>query len=236
MKFTVRDPDEPDSASPPERGQVALVVRGGDPEVHLVPAPGDRIVAEPRPRRERSSGDPDREERPHTLRLRVDTGAGESEGLPSLLRRLADALEPDRPSELRIRDPGEGSSIRVVRNPRPPGLSNDRMSDAPGDAEPPVDHERLEAMCHELRTPINAVVGYVALLRERVYGDLNPEQGAAVERIRSAAEHLVAALRHLFEMADLDLGEFHVTARSEPPPFRPDEPERLSGSGAPDSG
>lgn len=119
------------------------------------------------------------------------------------------ATEPVGPD---ARDAGEASGRPTVRlivrrtaaaTPRPVPL---RSADE-------VDRRELEAMCHELRTPINALVGYAALLDERVYGELGEEQAEAVRRIRSASDRLLGALRHLFERAGIDLGDFYPRVR-----------------------
>jgi PAS domain-containing protein len=45
--------------------------------------------------------------------------------------------------------------------------------------------EFLASMSHELRTPINALLGYTALMRDRIYGDLNARQEEALARMQT---------------------------------------------------
>ncbi len=62
--------------------------------------------------------------------------------------------------------------------------------------------EFLANVSHELRTPLNAIVGFVDLLRDGVYGELQPRQVGPVQRIEASALHL----RHLVDQV-LDLAK-----------------------------
>src|SRR4051812_15663922 len=47
--------------------------------------------------------------------------------------------------------------------------------------------EFLATMSHEMRTPLNAVLGYVELLDLELPGTLNPAQHQYLDRVRSAS-------------------------------------------------
>jgi PAS domain S-box-containing protein len=51
--------------------------------------------------------------------------------------------------------------------------------------------EFLANMSHELRTPLNVILGYISLLRERIYGELTPPQEAALEKTDATSQHLL---------------------------------------------
>ncbi len=70
--------------------------------------------------------------------------------------------------------------------------------------------EFLASMSHELKTPINALIGYTALLRDRVYGDLTRGQEAALERVSSASEHLLELVSDMLDLARLQGGGLTV--------------------------
>ena len=55
--------------------------------------------------------------------------------------------------------------------------------------------EFLANVSHELRTPLTAIVGFVEMLRDGVYGELAPRQVGPVDRIAASATHL----RHLVD-------------------------------------
>jgi len=70
--------------------------------------------------------------------------------------------------------------------------------------------EFLASMSHELRTPINALIGYTALLRDHVYGDLTPKQEDGLRRIHTSAEHLLAVINDILDLARIEAGKMPV--------------------------
>src|SRR5258708_38544315 len=57
--------------------------------------------------------------------------------------------------------------------------------------------EFLANVSHELRTPLTAIVGFVEMLRDGVYGELAPRQIGPVDRIAASASHLPHLVYHI---------------------------------------
>lgn len=72
--------------------------------------------------------------------------------------------------------------------------------------------EFLATMSHEMRTPLNAVVGYAELLDLEVPGSLNAAQHQYLDRIRNASTRLLALISDVLDLAKLDAGRL-VLAR-----------------------
>jgi PAS domain S-box-containing protein len=76
--------------------------------------------------------------------------------------------------------------------------------------------EFLASMSHELRTPINALIGYTALLLDGVLGDVNPRQRDALARGRAAAEHLLALINDILDLAKIEAGKMPLHVEEVP--------------------
>ena len=66
--------------------------------------------------------------------------------------------------------------------------------------------EFLASMSHELRTPINAVIGYTSLMLDRIYGALTPRQEDGMNRIQASAQHLLALINDILDLAKIEAG------------------------------
>jgi signal transduction histidine kinase len=70
--------------------------------------------------------------------------------------------------------------------------------------------EFLAAMSHEMRTPLNAVLGYVDLLELELPGPVNEAQRHHLDRIRGASGNLLALVEQALDLARLESGSLPV--------------------------
>jgi signal transduction histidine kinase len=64
----------------------------------------------------------------------------------------------------------------------------------------------LAAMSHELRTPIGAVSAYADLLADGMFGDVSPQQGEPLRRIKTVSNHLLAIVEQILTFARIEAG------------------------------
>ena len=66
------------------------------------------------------------------------------------------------------------------------------------------------SLSHEIRTPINAVIGYNQLLADGVFGGLSDQQKQAVENVERSADHLLELINDILDISKLEAGKFEV--------------------------
>jgi signal transduction histidine kinase len=65
----------------------------------------------------------------------------------------------------------------------------------------------LATISHELRTPVNAVIGYSAMLTDEIYGPVSALQKDHLGRMNASGQHLLGLIEDLLGHARLDAGE-----------------------------
>jgi PAS domain S-box-containing protein len=68
----------------------------------------------------------------------------------------------------------------------------------------------LSLVAHELRSPLNAIHGYLDLILDGVAGELNEQQREFVRRARAGSEHLYALLEDLLIISRADTGQLRL--------------------------
>lgn len=77
-----------------------------------------------------------------------------------------------------------------------------------------ADRERaafLAAVSHELRSPLNAILGFADILMEEVDGPLSPTAKEEVEQIRGSGQHLLSLINDILEFSALESGQLRLT-------------------------
>ncbi|MCK4605588.1 MAG: response regulator, partial [Deltaproteobacteria bacterium] len=65
---------------------------------------------------------------------------------------------------------------------------------------------------HELRTPMNSIIGYSDLLLDGVDGPINEEQKKSLSRISNNARHLLQLLNDLLDLSKIEAGKAEIEA------------------------
>jgi len=69
----------------------------------------------------------------------------------------------------------------------------------------------LSILSHELRTPVNAIMGFGSILDDEVAGPLSPEQHLYLSKILQGSEMLLALIDDLLDMSRIEAGKFTLT-------------------------
>ena len=70
----------------------------------------------------------------------------------------------------------------------------------------------VATISHELRTPMNAVLGYTQLLADELYGPVTPAQKDHLGRVTQSGKHLLGLIEQLLGYARIEAGEEVVRA------------------------
>jgi signal transduction histidine kinase len=76
-----------------------------------------------------------------------------------------------------------------------------------------LDQHKMEFMSlisHEMRTPLNAIIGYAQMLKDGFSGDLNEQQQADVQTIADSADRLLSMVEETLDLARIDTERFPV--------------------------
>lgn len=69
----------------------------------------------------------------------------------------------------------------------------------------------LSATSHEMRTPLNAILGFSEILRDEMFGPLGHERYAEYARIiNDSGRHLLGLINDLLDMSKLNAGKLHL--------------------------
>jgi signal transduction histidine kinase len=69
----------------------------------------------------------------------------------------------------------------------------------------------LAAVSHELRSPLNAILGFADVLMTEVDGPLTPEAREEVEQIRGSGKHLADLISDILEYSALESGQLKLS-------------------------
>lgn len=70
--------------------------------------------------------------------------------------------------------------------------------------------EFLMNMSHELRTPLNAIMGFSEILKEKIIGEINPEQDDVLDEIIQAGYYLSNLISDLIDLSRIETGKIQL--------------------------
>ncbi|MCX7636036.1 MAG: ATP-binding protein, partial [Syntrophales bacterium] len=68
----------------------------------------------------------------------------------------------------------------------------------------------LATMSHELRTPLNSIIGFTGILLQGIVGPLNAEQTKQLGMVKASANHLLALISDILDIAKIEAGQLKV--------------------------
>jgi signal transduction histidine kinase len=127
---------------------------------------------------------------------------GRPDQLQELNRRLEEMIH-ERTEELRRK------TLELERQNRELARANVRISEADR-----LKSEFLANISHELRTPMNSILGFTKMLLKGSYGYLNDNQHKNLKKVYENAQHLMHIIDDLLNLSQLELGK--VVLKTEP--------------------
>jgi signal transduction histidine kinase len=71
----------------------------------------------------------------------------------------------------------------------------------------------LANVSHDMRTPLNAILGFTEMLQEGVYGELTPPQYQATQELIGSTGQLLHFVNNLLDQAQLDAGKLKLNSQ-----------------------
>ena len=68
-----------------------------------------------------------------------------------------------------------------------------------------VKDEFLSVMSHELRTPLNVVMGYTGMVKDGLFGEVNPDQQRALEKVITRAKDQLTMISSILEATRMEV-------------------------------
>src|SRR5574341_1553569 len=70
--------------------------------------------------------------------------------------------------------------------------------------------EFLAHMSHELRSPLNAIIGFSEVLLERMFGELNAKQAEYVDDVLTSGRHLLSLINDILDLSKVEAGRMEL--------------------------
>lgn len=89
------------------------------------------------------------------------------------------------------------------------------LTDAPGKSTPvgevsSMKSEFLASMSHELKTPLNSIIGFSQMLQDQIIGELNEQQLRYINYISESGKNLEEMIGNILDLAKIDAGRSEI--------------------------
>ena len=131
---------------------------------------------------------------------------GPSQAMVVILSHDSGAFRPDVDGPL-LKNLSSQAAIAIEH-----ALLNDRARQQAQDLERAMNERSrfFASLSHELRTPINAVIGYNHLLQEQIFGQLSDRQTDALQKANRSAQHLLELVDDILDISKIEAGKLEV--------------------------
>ena len=119
---------------------------------------------------------------------------------------------PDSTVALALRRHGEAMMIAVLRDATSDRAREATLEDARTEAENrAAGRSRFLAKTgHELRPPLNAIMGFSDMIRQRMFGPVSDRYGEYVDLIHESGGHLLDLINDLLDMSKIEADKFEL--------------------------
>jgi len=121
--------------------------------------------------------------------------------------RVAEIAEGDFSGRLDVENRDELGSLAANVN-----RMNGELRRLYGELETASRHksEFLANMSHELRTPLNAIIGFSQVLRQRLFGEINPKQEEYLDDVISSGNYLLSLINDVLDLSKVEAGRIEL--------------------------
>ncbi len=133
---------------------------------------------------------------------------GEHTGFHGILRDVTEKKEAEKmifDSSTKLMEYSEELEMRVSE--RTAELEKARLE---AEAASRAKSEFLANISHEFQTPLNSIVGFTKVLKDRLFGELNPKQDEFVRYISEGGETLSRLLNEIIDISSVSTGRTRV--------------------------
>lgn len=126
---------------------------------------------------------------------------------------FAPAGAPERSCAMSVRGSGEARLAAVVRDATAERARERSLESARDEAEAlnAGKSRFLANMSHELRTPLNAVMGFSDVLRQQLFGDMQPRYVEYAQMIHESGRHLLDLINDVLDISKIEAARYELS-------------------------